>query len=103
MSAGVLKNLELNVAIKIDRQQILDALTRYAGNQTRAARYLGVSRRTLISRLDLFGITRPRKDPLQQDTQTAEVHMLRKSAAAEESGVVSLPARHLEAVVGAAV
>jgi hypothetical protein len=49
------------VSIKLERQQIVDALNRYAGNQSRAARYLGVSRRTLVSRLDFFGIARPRK------------------------------------------
>lgn len=43
------------------RQQILDALDACGGNQTRAARLLGVSRRTLINRLDEYGLPRPRK------------------------------------------
>ena len=45
----------------LDRPQILAALARAAGNQTIAARLLQVSRRTLINKLDRFGIDRPRK------------------------------------------
>jgi two-component system response regulator AtoC len=43
------------------RQQILDALEHTAGNQTRAAEILGISRRTLVTRLTEFDIPRPRK------------------------------------------
>jgi two-component system, NtrC family, response regulator AtoC len=45
----------------LKKARILDALDRSAGNQTSAARMLGISRGTLISRLDAFGIARPRK------------------------------------------
>jgi len=41
--------------------RIVDALERSAWNQTRAARLLGISRGTLIARLDELGIPRPRK------------------------------------------
>jgi transcriptional regulator with PAS, ATPase and Fis domain len=44
-----------------ERQQILDALEQTAWNQTRAAEVLGISRRTLLNRLDEFQIKRPRK------------------------------------------
>jgi DNA-binding NtrC family response regulator len=45
----------------LEKQRILDALEKCAGNQSRAAKMLGISRGTLLSRLDAFGIPRPRK------------------------------------------
>ncbi len=45
----------------LEKQRIIDALTECAGNQTHAARLLGISRATLVSRLDVYGIKRPRK------------------------------------------
>jgi DNA-binding NtrC family response regulator len=45
----------------IERQRILDALTKTAGNQSQAAKLLGMSRYTLMSRLETYGIARPRK------------------------------------------
>ena len=45
----------------LEKAQILEALERCAGNQSRAARMLGISRGKLIARLDAFDITRPRK------------------------------------------
>lgn len=45
-----------------ERQRVLDALEACSGNQTRAAAMLGISRRTLINRIEAFGLPRPRKD-----------------------------------------
>lgn len=44
-----------------ERERIAEALDQCGGNQTRAAKLLGISRRTLINRLDAFGMPRPRK------------------------------------------
>jgi two-component system, NtrC family, response regulator AtoC len=46
---------------ELERTRILEALERAGGNQSRAARELGISRRLLIERLDLYGAPRPRK------------------------------------------
>ncbi len=45
----------------VERQSILDAMDRCGGNQSRAAKMLGISRTTLIKRLEQYGYTRPRK------------------------------------------
>ncbi len=44
-----------------ERLRIIDALEQCAGNQTHAARLLGMSRRTLITRIELYDLPRPRK------------------------------------------
>jgi DNA-binding NtrC family response regulator len=44
-----------------ERARILAALDRCAGNQTQAAALLGISRRTLINRLEKYAMPRPRK------------------------------------------
>ena len=46
---------------RIERSLIVRALDSCSGNQRRTARLLGISRATLLSRLDDFGIPRPRK------------------------------------------
>jgi DNA-binding NtrC family response regulator len=46
-----------------ERQRIVAELERCGGNQTHAARALGMSRGTLLARMDAFGLTRPRKRP----------------------------------------
>jgi DNA-binding NtrC family response regulator len=44
-----------------ERQRVESALARCGGNQTHAARLLGISRGTLLARMDTYGLTRPRK------------------------------------------
>jgi DNA-binding NtrC family response regulator len=44
-----------------ERQRIINALAECASNQTRAAELLGMPRRTLVYKLDYYGIPRPQK------------------------------------------
>ena len=51
----------LSAADQAERDRILGALKEHAGNQTAAARALGIPRRTFVARLTRYGIPRPRK------------------------------------------
>jgi DNA-binding NtrC family response regulator len=44
-----------------EREVVIDALEKANGNQTVAARMLGIARRTLITRIEQYGLPRPRK------------------------------------------
>ena len=44
-----------------ERDRIVAALAAFSGNQTRAAEYLAMPRRTLVSKLTAYGLPRPRK------------------------------------------
>jgi DNA-binding NtrC family response regulator len=46
-----------------ERLRLIEALGRHGGNQSSAARDLGISRNTLMTRLDKYGLPRPRKQP----------------------------------------
>jgi transcriptional regulator with PAS, ATPase and Fis domain len=46
-----------------ERRRIVEALERCVWNQTYAAELLGISRRTLVTRLQRYGIARPRTRP----------------------------------------
>ncbi len=45
-----------------EQERVVAALAACGGNQSRAARRLGISRKALIARLDAYGVVRPRKD-----------------------------------------
>jgi DNA-binding NtrC family response regulator len=47
----------------LERERILATLEACGGNQSRAAKLLGISRSTLIERLDRYGAPRPRRKP----------------------------------------
>ena len=44
-----------------EREHILRVLAECGGNQSRAARQLGISRKVLMARLDRYGVARPKK------------------------------------------
>jgi DNA-binding NtrC family response regulator len=44
-----------------ERSRILEALAACGGNQSRAAKKLGISRKVMLARLDKYGVARPRK------------------------------------------
>ena len=48
-------------AARTERERIVQALAACAGNQSRAARLLGIPRRTFVSKLDAYQIPRPKK------------------------------------------
>ncbi len=45
---------------QVQRRDLIEALDACFGNQTRAAKMLGISRTTMVNRIKLFRITRPR-------------------------------------------
>jgi DNA-binding NtrC family response regulator len=45
----------------IERARIIETLEQCGGNQTRAARVLGMSRTTLVARMEAYALRRPRK------------------------------------------
>jgi two-component system, NtrC family, response regulator AtoC len=65
---------------QIERRRIQEALDRMGGNQKDAAKLLGISRRTLIKRLDRYALARPRKRP-QLTSDSGERTLAPESAA----------------------
>jgi DNA-binding NtrC family response regulator len=47
--------------LALERQRVIDALEKCGGNQTHAAKMLGISRRALIHRIEAHDLPRPRK------------------------------------------
>ena len=60
-SAGAAAEEPVSEGAAAERQRIVDALEACVGNQTRAAKMLGVSRATLVTKLGIHRIPRPRK------------------------------------------
>jgi two-component system, NtrC family, response regulator AtoC len=65
-ASGALDTSEADLASltpeeRAERQRIQDALAQCAGNQSMAAELLGISRSTLVNRLKLYRLRRPRK------------------------------------------
>jgi two-component system response regulator AtoC len=56
-----------------ERKRIVDALETCASNQTRAAKLLGMPRRTFVSKLDYYGIPRPQKGHGEEDPEPTHV------------------------------
>jgi two-component system, NtrC family, response regulator AtoC len=52
---------------ELEQGRIVEAMTRAGGNQTKAAKLLGISRRALLHRLDVYGLPRPRKGQLDDE------------------------------------
>jgi DNA-binding NtrC family response regulator len=59
--SGTIRDSVRRTVAEVEKQAILDALARHGGNQHAAADELGIHRRTLMRRLDQYGIPRPRK------------------------------------------
>jgi transcriptional regulator with PAS, ATPase and Fis domain len=62
IAPGGLRDAARRAVETIERRKIADVMERCAGNQTRAAKLLGISRRTLVTRLTEYGFGRPLKD-----------------------------------------
>jgi transcriptional regulator with PAS, ATPase and Fis domain len=54
-----------------ERDRILETLSSCGGNQTRAAKALGISRTTLVARIEKYGVRRPKKRA-EDDTATRD-------------------------------
>jgi transcriptional regulator with PAS, ATPase and Fis domain len=60
---GSIRDSVRSTVAQVEKAAILEALAACGGNQHEAASRLGIHRRTLMRRLDEYGIPRPRKRP----------------------------------------
>jgi len=56
-------------AEEVEKRRIVEALEECAGNQTRAAQRLGITRRALVRRLEKYDLPRPRRDAQSVDDE----------------------------------
>jgi two-component system NtrC family response regulator len=68
----------------LEKELILQALKRFNGNQTQAARYLDLSRKTLIYRMEKFGLRDQLIDEQQREGPDAEEAQSHNDLAQEE-------------------
>ncbi len=64
------------------------ALASHAGSQTRAAAFLGMSRRTFVTKLERYGIPRPQKGQRDEEldmTNVARSGVARPAGAPDET------------------
>ncbi len=58
--------------VEVEKNLVLDVLRQFRGNQTRTARYLDMSRRTLSYRLEKYGITNETLKSMRRDSPAHE-------------------------------
>jgi two-component system NtrC family response regulator len=56
---------------EVEKELILRALIKHDWNQSRAARYLGITRHTLLYRMEKHGIARPAPRPAEEESREA--------------------------------
>ena len=67
--------------VEVEKNLVLDVLRQFRGNQTRAARYLDMSRRTLSYRLEKYGITNETLKSMRRDSPAHENVQVQRTVA----------------------
>jgi DNA-binding NtrC family response regulator len=70
---------------ELERRRIIEALVHCNGNQTQAARHIGMPRRTFVSKLDFYGIPRPMKGR-RTDDAASTMTMMKAAGTNDGSG-----------------
>ena len=78
---------------EVDRQVIMEAMEKFRWNQTRAASYLGVTRKVLSGRLERYGIKKPGYPTRQRNRELSSQRLeseLRSSTLFKEA-IIAVP------------
>ena len=67
--------------VEVEKNLVLDVLRQFRGNQTRTARYLDMSRRTLSYRLEKYGITNETLKSMRRDSPAHENVQVQRTVA----------------------